>query len=120
MPEHPLHCLFAFLTMRDILIALTYIDIYFTGDAVIFARDGTLVNEQTGELSDLGKIFYAVEKGQMSEATAAFNYAELSFMFDNFYGLKEVHGIESLDALALSLAGESFNQCFPKLESDQV
>ena len=59
MPEHPLHCLFAFLTMRDILIALTYIDIYFTGDAVIFAKDGTLV--------------------------------------------------KSLDALALSLAGESFH-----------
>ena len=93
-------CYVPILTMRDILIALTYIDMFFTGDAVIFAKDSSLVNEETGEYSDLGEIFYAVEKGQMSEATAAFNYTELCFVFDNFYGLKEIHGIESLDALA--------------------
>ena len=90
------------MTMRDFLVALNYIYLYYTGEELIFVKDGGLEDVTADDgLSELGRLFYSQEKKEISEATAEFGYAELCLVFDNLYGLKEAHGIDSFDALAV-------------------
>ena len=62
---------------------------------------GGLQNEDGVTLNELGELYYSVKQKELSEATAAFNYAELNLALDRLYGMKETHGIESFDNLSM-------------------
>ena len=85
-------------TFSDFLLSLNYVNIYYNGEAIFFAGHNQMKDTSEAE-SELGKIFYSVKPKKVSEAMAKFNYAELCLAFDNLYGLKEIHGIESFDNL---------------------
>lgn len=42
-----------------------------------------------------------MEQKELSEATAAFNYAELNLALDRLYGMKGTHGIENFDNMSM-------------------
>lgn len=52
---------------------------------------------------DLDDQIYSVESGQMSEEFAQFNYNELRFLLDNFYGLKPEHNISDFNSFAFDV-----------------
>ena len=82
-------------TLSDSLLAIKYLNLYYNGEALFFVEYRGL--ESDTALADL---FYSIEKKDLSEAMGAFSFAELCFTLDNFYGLKEVHGISSFANLA--------------------
>ena len=88
-------------TISDFLLSLKYINLYYNGEVIIFAEFGKLEDAQTQELTALGELFYSTGERELSEAMGRFNYAELCLVFDNLYGLKDVHGIESFEELTL-------------------
>ncbi len=88
-------------TLSDFLLSQKYVNVFYNGKAVFFAKNDGLIDEEADDgHSALGKVYYDVEPGKQSEAMAAFNYAELCAAFDCLYGLKDIHGIVSFDDLA--------------------
>ena len=71
-------------TINDLLVSQNYVYVVFNGEEVIVS----------GYYSDLIDEMYHAPTGEMSEGFAQFNYNELRFMLDTFYGLKEEHDIE--------------------------
>ena len=72
-------------TMNDLLLNRLYILGLFNGEEVIFASASSeLLDER-----------YNVEPGEMSDDFAFFNYNELRFLLDSFYGLKPEHNIDN-------------------------
>ena len=80
-------------TMHDILLARNYYYTVFNGQKVFVFAYGCDLNDQ----------IYSVEPGQMSEEFAQFNYNELRFMLDNFYGLKPEHNISDFNSFAFDV-----------------
>lgn len=70
-------------TINDLLVSQNYVFIVFNGIEVIASTFS----------ADLIEEMYEAPTGTMSEDFAQFNYNELRFMLDTFYGLKEEHGI---------------------------
>lgn len=71
-------------TINDLLVARNGIVIVFTGEEVLASLTSkTLIDEM-----------YNAPTGTMSEEFARFNYNELRFVMDHFYGLKEQHSIQ--------------------------
>lgn len=85
-------CYVPFQTVNDLFVARNGILIVFTGQEV-------LASLTSKELIDE---MYNAPTGTMSEAFAEFNYNELRFVLDHFYGLKEQHSIQDF--------GEFFSQ----------
>ena len=78
-------CYLPFQTLNDMLVGPKYIQYVFNGEKVIGdVYGGNLISEA-----------YTVEGADMSEAFAMFNFHELCFFLDYFYGLKEEHHIDS-------------------------
>ena len=71
-------------TMHDILLAKNYYFTVFNGEKVFVYAYGSDLNDQ----------IYTVESGEMSKSYADFNFHELLFLLDNFYGLKPEHNID--------------------------
>ena len=92
-------CFVPLLTLRDFTLGMHGVLVRFTGEMVVFAGSAQLENEEE-ELTPLGELFASGEKGEVSEAMAAYNYAELCMVFDNLYGLKETHAFTSFDTMA--------------------
>ncbi len=89
-------CYLPLQTMSDVFFSLQYIYYVFNGEKVI-------ADVYNGQLMEQA---YEAEPADMSEEFALFNYRELCFLLDYFYGLKEEHRIDSfIDFLALD-AGE--------------
>ena len=88
------NCYIPMQTFSDFLLSLNYINIFYNGEEIFF-----LANQQINNDPEIRKLFYSVKPQKISEAMGKFNYAELCLAFDNLYGLKEVHGIESFDNL---------------------
>lgn len=86
-----------FQTIADIFCSQQPFTMVYNGEAV-FAATGDTINGDDG-LTELGKKYYSVPEGERSEELASFTYNELCFVMDQFYGLKENHGIESFDKL---------------------
>jgi len=80
-------CYIPFQTVNDIFFGIQYISYVFNGEKLVGDVYG-------GELMDQ---VYEVEPADMSEDYALFNYHELCFFLDYFYGLKEEHRIDSMD-----------------------
>ncbi len=78
-------CYIPLQTVNDLLVSQNYIFVVFNQQEVIASGYGAdLINEM-----------YNAPTGTMSEEFANFNYNELRFMLDCFYGLKPEHDIES-------------------------
>ena len=88
-------------TLSDFLLALKYVNLYYNGDAVIFAQFGDLGEGLIGQRTAFGELYYSAEKREISPAMGAFSYNELCLAFDNLYGLKEAHGIANAADAAL-------------------
>lgn len=88
-------CYLPMQTMNDLFINDFYIRYVFNGQMVI--GDTFNMNEDA-----LFNRSYEAEPCEMSEEFAQFNYNELRFLLDSFYGLKEEHRIKSFaDYLAM-------------------
>ena len=81
-------------TLSDFLLALKYMNLFYNGKELYFLDFGGLDEDAVADL------FYDVEQKEISEAMGKFNYAELCLVFDNLYGLKDIHGISSFNDLA--------------------
>ena len=77
-------CYVPFQTLNDIFIPPFYVYYVFNGECVIGAAKG----------SSFIDTMYDAEPRDMSPAFAAFNFAELCFNLDHFYGLRTEHGID--------------------------
>ena len=70
-------------TVNDLLVSQNYVYVIFNGIEVLAsAYSAPLLDEM-----------YNAPTGEMSEGFANYNYNELRFMLDTFYGLKPEHGI---------------------------
>ena len=85
-------CYLPLQTMSDVFFSLEYIYFVFNGEKVIGdVHKGQLMNQA-----------YEAEPADMSEEYAMFNFRELCFVMDYFYGLKAEHRIDSFsDFLSL-------------------
>lgn len=83
-------------TLNDILVSPLYDYFIFNGEKVLLA------NYETSEL--LEERYTA--PGEMSSEFALFNYNELRFNLDQFYGLKPEHNISSFGQLFTDLIGD--------------
>ena len=85
-------CYLPLQTISDVFFSLQYISCVFNGEKVI-------ADVYKGQLMDQA---YEVKPADMSEEYGLFNFRELCFVMDYFYGLKEEHRIDSFsDFLAL-------------------
>ena len=82
-------CYIPFQTMNDLFMNMEYLQFVFTGEQVLgFAYQGSLGDKR-----------FAAEVGEFSEEFAMFNYNELRFLLDGFYGLKPEHNIDDFGTL---------------------
>lgn len=86
-----------FQTMADIFTAEQPYTITYNGEAVFGCPGSTFYDGD--ELTDLGKVYYSAPETERSEDLGRYAYNELCFLLDNFYGLKEIHGISSFNTL---------------------
>ncbi len=76
-------CYLPLQTVNDLLVSQNYVYVVFNGiELIASSYSGSLIDEM-----------YDAPTGTMSEDFALFNYNELRFMLDTFYGLKPEHGI---------------------------
>ena len=79
-------------TVSDLLVSRTYLYVVYNGEKLIIApHQSELIDEM-----------YEAETGPMSEDFAKFNYNELRFLLDYFYGLKPEHDIDNFGDFFLS------------------
>ena len=71
-------------------------NIFYNGETVILIAE-SFIDQETGDFTDLGDIYFSAPTGERSKELAEFSYNELCLVLDSFYGLKEVHGIEHFD-----------------------
>lgn len=88
-------------TLSDFLLSICYVNFFYDGESACYVQYGELEDDETGELTAMGEIVYSAEPHELSEDMSRFSYNELCLAFDNLYGLKDVHGIERFDDLAL-------------------
>ena len=82
-------CYLPFQTMNDIFLAKMYLQFIFTGERVLGC----------GYEAPLAETRYSENPGTFSEDFAIFNYNELRFLLDTFYGLKHEHNINDFGTL---------------------
>ncbi len=79
-------------TINDLLVTQEYVFVVFNGEEVLASRySANLIDDM-----------YNAPTGEMSEDFAHFNYNELRFMLDSFYGLKPEHGIDNFGDFFMS------------------
>ncbi len=76
-------CYIPLQTVNDLLVSQNYVYVVFNREKVIASSYGSSVLDE----------MYEAPTGTMSEEFARFNYNELRFMLDTFYGLKAEHNI---------------------------
>ena len=82
-------CYVPFQTLNDIFIPPFYVYYVFNGERVIGAAKGCSFLDT----------MYETEPRDMSPTFAAFNFSELCFNLDHFYGLRTEHGVERFSEL---------------------
>lgn len=96
------NCYVPIQTLSDFMLALNYLNIYYNGREFYLVPYGGLGSADEG-FTPLGEKFYSVQQTEWSQAMADFNYAELCLAMDHLYGLKDIHHIDSFDALLYQL-----------------
>ena len=82
-------CYVPFQTMNDLFLGMEYLQYIFTGERVLGCAYKAPLADQR----------FDVEPRQFSEDFAQFNYNELRFLLDGFYGLKPEHNIKDFGTL---------------------
>lgn len=78
-------------TVNDVFLEPANVQVLYNGEN-LFVISGSI------EADGLDAVYYPKTKPIRSEALKIFNYNELCFGLDTYYGLKEEHGITSMDA----------------------
>ena len=86
-------------TLDDFTLLRTLSSFVFNGQALFLASDEVFFDYNEGDYSELGYLYYEAPTGKRSDALAEYSYNELCLALDTFYGLKEVHDIESFRQL---------------------
>ncbi|WP_029318796.1 S41 family peptidase [Butyrivibrio sp. AE3004] len=86
-----------FQTLADIFTAEQPYALTYNGEGVFMCTGISFYGDDG--LTELGKLYYSVPEGERSEEFGEYTYNELCFLMDNFYGLKDNHGIKSFDTL---------------------
>lgn len=85
-------------TFNDIFVSDSEKALAYNGKAVFFTDYELLTDSATGELSELGRLYYHGEyKESLSEEMTVFNYYETCLNLDLHYGLKKKHDITTFD-----------------------
>ncbi len=72
----------------------------YTGKKLFLAYNTSAFIDDHNNLTDYGKLYYkSAGTAKLSKEYAKFNYNELCFALDHFYGLKSIHNIESFNEL---------------------
>ncbi len=77
----------------------TFSDVFLSGEGCFSLYNGEAVFILNGMNDAISEIYYSAPQTEKSEALAEFDYNELCFVLDQFYGLKDVHGITNFDTL---------------------
>ncbi len=86
-------------TLNDFTLLNSLISVVFNGQALFLANDGIFFDYRTGEYTEAADLYYDAPTGDRSDALAAYSYNELCLVLDTFYGLKDVHDIDSFRQL---------------------
>ena len=87
-----------FQTITDIFTGVQPLTFAYNGEAVFVCAGSTFYDDEGG-LTELGKVYYSAPEGKRSKELGEYTYNELCFLMDHFYGLKDIHGIESFNKL---------------------
>lgn len=83
---------------NDIFVSDSEKALAYNGKAVFFTGYDLLTDSATGELSEIGRLYYYGEyKESLSEEMTVFNYYETCLNHDLHYGLKVKHDITTFD-----------------------
>ena len=89
-------------TMNDVFFHNLSVNILYNGKSV-FITDSAGGDLSSGsELTPLGKLYYKNKPEKFSKVLTNFNYCELCFVLDHFYGLKKRHNISSFNELFIN------------------
>lgn len=86
-------------TAGDFLLTLgTLSNTFYNGEALFLTNGDGLEDPDTGELTELGELYYSARPQPLrSTKLAEYNYLELCMAFDCLYGQKEIHDISNFD-----------------------
>jgi len=77
----------------------TFSDVFLSGIQCFSLYNGDAVFILTDMNDAISEVYYSAPQTEKSEELAEFDYNELCFVLDHFYGLKDVHGIKDFDTL---------------------
>ena len=81
-------------TVNDLLLSPSVkINLLYNGELLVLASGGFMIDEETGDLSELAELYYSAEPRELSPELADFSYNELCLALDTLYGLKGPHEI---------------------------
>ena len=86
-------------TLNDFTLLPSLKGFVFNGQALFLANDETFFDYREGEYTELAELYYDAPTGERSDALAEYSYNELCLALDTFYGLKDVHDIDSFSRL---------------------
>ena len=86
-------------TMNDFTLMRAMISVIFNGEALFLASDDIFYDYAEGAYNEIADVYYSASTGERSDALAEYSYNELCLALDTFYGLKEVHDINSFSQL---------------------
>ena len=86
-------------TLNDFTLLSSLFGVVFNGEALFLANDNIFFDYDEGDYSEVGYIYYKAPARDRSDALAEYSYNELCLALDTFYGLKEIHDIDSFREL---------------------
>ena len=99
MIEQDGDCFVPLQTLNDFTLLPTLMGFVFNGRALFLTNDETFFDYREGNYTETAYLYYDAPAGERSDALAEYSYNELCLALDTFYGLKEVHDIESFRQL---------------------
>ncbi|MBR5966309.1 MAG: hypothetical protein IK015_09385 [Treponema sp.] len=87
-------CLIPLQTFSDIFASSVFGTFLYNGKDCFFVSSSEALQNDDGDLTELGKKYYEIEPGPMDIDYADFNMRELALNCQLNYGLKDLHGIE--------------------------
>ena len=86
-------------TLNDFTLLPSLIGFVFNGQALFMAYDEIFFDYKVGEYTEVADLYYEAPTADRSDALAEYSYNELCLALDTFYGLKNVHDIDSFRQL---------------------
>ena len=86
-------------TLNDTMLLPAQVSLIFNGEALFLGGDSMFYDYGEGAYTEMADIFYNVPAKDRSKALAEYSYNELCMALDHFYGLKQLHDIDSFRQL---------------------